>query len=213
MARARLLLAAVAALAALAALAAGVLLARRASGGGGERALLAAMQGGPSGAQRHNAELLAGASPHAAALLSTAARSERCYSRRWHFEAPFDGDWADQPSPPPAYFNLSCPFLQSTQSCSYLGGGEAARLASLRFRPRHCALPPPGDAAALGGMLDALAGRTLLFWGDSLSLQHYTSLACLLHGALPGALKAAHHTWRAGECTNLHCVPKVCALW
>lgn len=104
---------------------------------------------------------------------------------------------------------LSCPVLQSVQACSRMSTDRArcAALASLRFQAAagEEALPPL-DARALVKRLEG--GRRILFVGDSLVLQHWTSLVCLVHAA-GVRLANVTLTWQSEDvCRGPQCAPK-----
>lgn len=58
---------------------------------------------------------------------------------------------------------------------------------------RHCCLPLPMHARFNGQeFLRRWKGKKILFVGDSISLNQWESLACMLHAAAPAASKVAY---------------------
>jgi hypothetical protein len=83
-----------------------------------------------------------------------------------------------------SYWNLSCPWEWSKYSCAHQHQSDKAR-ASIQFvrdilnGSASCSLDPFNGEA----FVRLLQGRTLVFFGDSLSRQHFISTACLLYSS------------------------------
>uniref|UniRef100_A0A0E0E2J8 Uncharacterized protein n=1 Tax=Oryza meridionalis TaxID=40149 RepID=A0A0E0E2J8_9ORYZ len=92
----------------------------------------------------------------------------------------FQGRWAADESYP-LYDASRCPFVPDVFDCRRNGRPDAAYL-NLRWFPSSCRLPR-FDGAEL---LRRWRGKTVLFVGDSLSMNQWASLACMLHAADAG---------------------------
>lgn len=92
-------------------------------------------------------------------------------------------------SEPPAYSDAPgvCPFRRPWETCALDDTNWAAKLAHRRYGAFLCN-ERSFDASRL---LYTLARRTLLFIGDSLSLQFFVSLACQIHAQTPQSV--THH--------------------
>ncbi|KAF0932008.1 hypothetical protein E2562_007818 [Oryza meyeriana var. granulata] len=104
----------------------------------------------------------------------------------------FQGRWAVDDSYP-LYDASRCPFVPDVFDCRRNGRPDAAYL-KLRWFPASCLLPR-FDGVEL---LRRWRGKTVLFVGDSLSMNQWVSLACMLHAAVPGAA-AARVSFTSGE--------------
>uniref|UniRef100_A0A0E0AAG5 Uncharacterized protein n=1 Tax=Oryza glumipatula TaxID=40148 RepID=A0A0E0AAG5_9ORYZ len=91
----------------------------------------------------------------------------------------FQGRWAADESYP-LYDASRCPFVPDVFDCRRNGRPDAAYL-NLRWFPSSCRLPR-FDGVEL---LRRWRGKTVLFVGDSLSMNQWASLACMLHAAVP----------------------------
>lgn len=107
---------------------------------------------------------------HQRASSSSAARS--CAP----FAAP--GAWVVDDSYP-LYDSARCPFIRDEFACARFGRSDTAYLRYRWQLDAPCA-QPRFDGKALLGMW---RGRTVMFVGDSLALNQYESLLCLLHAA------------------------------
>ncbi|KAM0827650.1 hypothetical protein ACQ4PT_068063 [Festuca glaucescens] len=113
--------------------------------------------------------LLAAAVPSALGRGSSAAASCDLFQGRWVADASY-----------PMYDASSCPFVPDVFDCRRNGRPDSTYL-KLRWSPSGCRLP----------MFDGLdflqrwRGKTVMFVGDSLSMNQWVSLACMLHAAAP----------------------------
>ncbi|XP_006657022.1 protein trichome birefringence-like 38 [Oryza brachyantha] len=102
---------------------------------------------------------------------SSAAAAARCDL--------FQGRWMADKSYP-LYDASRCPFVPDVFDCRRNGRPDDDYL-KLRWSPAACRLPR-FDGAEL---LRRWRGKTVLFVGDSLSMNQWASLSCMLHAALP----------------------------
>uniref|UniRef100_A0A0D9WQW3 Uncharacterized protein n=1 Tax=Leersia perrieri TaxID=77586 RepID=A0A0D9WQW3_9ORYZ len=90
----------------------------------------------------------------------------------------FEGRWAADESYP-LYSASRCPFVPDVFNCRRNGRPDVAYL-NLRWFPSSCRLPR-FDGVEL---LRMWRGKTVLFVGDSLSMNQWVSLSCMLHAAV-----------------------------
>ncbi|KAI4385038.1 hypothetical protein MLD38_003109 [Melastoma candidum] len=93
----------------------------------------------------------------------------------------FRGKWVYDPSYPP-YDPSTCPYIDPQFDCVKYGRPDREYL-KYRWQPYSCDVP----RFNAGRFLEGLRGKKLMFVGDSLSLNIWESLACLLHRSLPNA--------------------------
>ncbi|EPS67963.1 hypothetical protein M569_06809 [Genlisea aurea] len=82
----------------------------------------------------------------------------------------------------PLYKSADCPFIERIFDCQRNGRPDSD-YAKLRWQPDGCNLPR-FDAS---GFISKVRGKRVIFVGDSLSLNQWQSLTCMLHSALPHA--------------------------
>ncbi|KAK8689177.1 hypothetical protein V6N13_087902 [Hibiscus sabdariffa] len=93
----------------------------------------------------------------------------------------FTGRWIYDPSYP-LYHASACPFIQREFSCQKNGRRDLL-YARYRWQPSRCSITR-FDAL---NFLKKFRGKRIMFVGDSLSLNQWQSLTCMLHSALPNA--------------------------
>ncbi|KAL3508798.1 hypothetical protein ACH5RR_028199 [Cinchona calisaya] len=91
----------------------------------------------------------------------------------------FQGSWSYDDSYP-LYNASSCPFIEKSFDCQ--GNGRPDQLyLKFKWKPGGCELPRFNALDFLG----MFRGKKILFVGDSLSLNQWQSLTCMLHAAVP----------------------------
>ncbi|XP_024312636.1 protein trichome birefringence-like 38 isoform X3 [Brachypodium distachyon] len=100
----------------------------------------------------------------------------------------FQGRWVADASYP-LYNTSSCPFLPDVFDCRRNGRPDDTYL-KFRWSPAACRLP------TFDGLdfLRRWRGKTVMFVGDSLSMNQWVSLACMLHAALPAPARVSFAT-------------------
>ncbi|KAL0300681.1 UNVERIFIED_CONTAM: protein trichome birefringence-like 38 [Sesamum radiatum] len=94
----------------------------------------------------------------------------------------FRGRWLYDSSSNPLYESSSCPFINSEFDCLKYGRPDKLYL-KYTWKPDSCSLPRFDGA----GFLRRWKGKKIMFVGDSLSLNQWNSLVCMLHAAAPKA--------------------------
>jgi hypothetical protein len=84
------------------------------------------------------------------------------------------------------YDTAGCPFVEPEFDCQKYGRPDK-RYLRYRWRPASCELPRFSGQ----DFLNKWRGKKVLFVGDSISLNQWESLVCMLHAAAPAA-RTAH---------------------
>ncbi|XP_061363466.1 protein trichome birefringence-like 37 [Gastrolobium bilobum] len=93
----------------------------------------------------------------------------------------FIGSWVIDPSYP-LYDSSSCPFIDAEFDCQKYGRPDNQYL-KYSWKPDSCALPRFDGV----GFLNKWKGKKIMFVGDSLSLNMWESLSCMIHASVPNA--------------------------
>ncbi|GAB4831386.1 Protein trichome birefringence-like 38, variant 2 [Ancistrocladus abbreviatus] len=94
----------------------------------------------------------------------------------------FQGRWVFDSSISPIYDSSSCPFIDPEFNCLKYGRPDKQFLKYV-WKPDSCNLP------SFNGMdfLMRWRGKKIMFVGDSLSLNEWNSLGCMIHASVPQA--------------------------
>ncbi|XP_074276045.1 protein trichome birefringence-like 43 [Silene latifolia] len=112
-------------------------------------------------------------------LISNARKAQnakKCdlYAGRWVYDNSY-----------PLYDAGECPFIEKQFNCETNGRYDKDYL-KFSWKPFHCFLPRFDGV----DFLEKLKGKKIMFVGDSISLNQWQSLVCLLHTTTPNALYA-----------------------
>ncbi|KAK6946604.1 PC-Esterase [Dillenia turbinata] len=106
----------------------------------------------------------------------------------------FKGTWVIDETTP-YYGKGSCPFIEKQFDCEGNGRTDSLYL-EYSWQPSSCDLPRFNGQ----DFVTRFKGKKILFVGDSLSLNQWESLSCLVHSALP---TSRYNLTKSGDFTNL----------
>uniref|UniRef100_A0ACD5VLK9 Uncharacterized protein n=1 Tax=Avena sativa TaxID=4498 RepID=A0ACD5VLK9_AVESA len=132
------------------------------------------------------AALLAACTAAAAAAAITISRKHQHQQRHKPASGSCDmfaGAWVADESYP-LYDSARCPFIRSEFDCRRFDRPDTGYL-RYRWQPSPPCSLPRFDGAAL---LRMWSGKKVMFVGDSLALNQYESLLCMIHAAVPDAV-------------------------
>ena len=114
-----------------------------------------------------------------------AQRTDACHGFPLHGRASVDGEWVVGRKLP-RYSNSTCPMLQSFEHMHDVHASE-----EYEFQTAGCELPA-WDRAAVSKFLALMAGKSLLFAGDSITGNWWVSFVCMLNELVPSVEHDQH---------------------
>ncbi|KAK3446143.1 hypothetical protein EUGRSUZ_A01900 [Eucalyptus grandis] len=111
-------------------------------------------------------------------LITTNFSARKLLAGRCNF---FHGKWVYDASYP-LYDSSSCPFIDPQFNCIKYGRRDRQYL-KYRWQPFSCNLP----RFSAWNFLNKWRGKKIMFVGDSLSLNIWQSLSCMIHAQMPNA--------------------------
>ncbi|EYU43352.1 hypothetical protein ABFS82_08G137900 [Erythranthe guttata] len=93
----------------------------------------------------------------------------------------FQGQWVYNSSSNPLYDSSSCPYID-TYDCQKFGRTDKQYL-KYTWKPMSCNLPRFDGV----DLLRRWKGKNIMYVGDSISLDQWSSIACMLHASVPNA--------------------------
>ncbi len=113
---------------------------------------------------------------------SPASSASRCFTQSRDFREPINGEWVPMSSASESRTErVQCPFRRAWETCEV----ERVGVSGTSFVTTGCSLAP----FKAGRLLEKLAGRRLMFVGDSVHVQMAVAFACALFVQKPGAFR------------------------